>query len=360
MSRRHTPLDWLRGLVIVLMMLDHVRSFLAPMGANPTDLGSTTAGFFLIRWVTHLCAPVFVFLMGVSAALRLAVKSEDTPGFLAKRGLWLILLEISWVSFCWSWDWTATYLGVLWALGGSMVLLAMIARLPGRLVAMGGVVLMMLLEWVTIQPEHGFVQLWFQPGAMTILGHRIGGAYALLPWFAVAAVGFGTGSSIAEARPHRLTLTGLVMLGVFVLWRAFIGTDPNPWETQASMLMTIGDFINPSKYPPSLCFVLLTLGIGALLLAGPARRAGRLSRALQIYGRVPMFVYLVHLPLAHLMGNAYAMMTHGTGRVPAGEPVFVPTILAGWLLLTALLYPVCWWWDRIKRRRRDLRWLSYL
>ena len=138
MSRRHTPLDWLRGLVIILMMLDHVRGFLAPMGANPTDLESTTVGFFLVRWVTHLCAPVFVFLMGVSAALRLAVKSEDTPGFLAKRGLWLILLEISWVSFCWSWDWTATYLGVLWALGGSMVLLGMIARLPGRLVAVGG------------------------------------------------------------------------------------------------------------------------------------------------------------------------------------------------------------------------------
>ena len=244
------------------------------MGANPTDLESTTVGFFLVRWVTHLCAPVFVFLMGVSAALRLAVKSEDTPGFLAKRGLWLILLEISWVSFCWSWDWTATYLGVLWALGGSMVLLGMIARLPGRLVAVGGFGLMMLLEWVTIQPDHGFVQLWFQPGAMTILGHRTGGAYALLPWFAVAALGFGAGSSIVTTRPRRLALIGSVMLGVFMLWRAFIGTDPNPWETQASVLMTIGDFINPSKYPPSLCFVLLTLGVGALLLAGPARRAG--------------------------------------------------------------------------------------
>ena len=118
---------------------------------------------------------------------------------------------------------------------------------------MGGVGLMMLLEWVTIQPEHGFeVQLWFQPGAMTILGHRIGGAYALLPWFAVAALGlWDVGSSIAEARPHRLTLTGLVMLGVFMLWRAFIGTDPNPWETQASMLMTIGDFINPEGIHPA-------------------------------------------------------------------------------------------------------------
>ena len=105
LSRRHTPLDWMRGLVIVLMTLDHLRGFIAPSGANPTDLDSTTLAFFLVRWVTHLCAPVFVFLMGVSAAIRLSAKPDGARAFLVKRGVWLIVLEVSWISFCWSWDW---------------------------------------------------------------------------------------------------------------------------------------------------------------------------------------------------------------------------------------------------------------
>ena len=342
------------------MILDHIRGFIAPSGADPTDFGSTTVGFFLVRWVTHLCAPIFVFLMGVSAALRLSMKPDDTPQFLIKRGLWLIVLEISWVSFCWSWDWTTTYLGVLWALGGSMVLLALVARYPGGAVAASGLGLLMFLEIAAIKPDHGFVQLWFQPGAMTILGHRVGGAYALLPWFAVASVGFGMSSVVVRAGRRELRAVGVAMLALFFLWRRFAKTDPNQWEVQASLALTVADFMNPSKYPPSLCFVLLTLGIGALLLAGPARREAGLNRGLQVYGRVPMFVYLIHLPLAHLMGNAYAMLTYSAARVPAGEPVSVPVILAAWLLLIVLLYPLCSWWDGIKRRRRDLRWLSYL
>ena len=296
----------MRGLVIILMALDHTRGFIAPSGANPTDFDSTTLGFFLVRWVTHLCAPTFVFLMGVSAALRLAAKPADTRAFLVKRGLWLIVLEMTWISFCWTWDWTTTYLGVLWALGGSMVLLAAVTRLPAKAVTALGLGILVILELITVQPGHGFFQLWFQPGAMTVLGHRIGGSYALLPWFAVAALGFGLSRWLVVASRQRLMATGALMLGAFVVLRAFAGTDPDPWSTQSTLSMTVADFLNPSKYPPSICFVLLTLGVGALLLAGPARRDGWLSRALQVFGRVPMFVSLIHLPLAHLLGNAYA------------------------------------------------------
>lgn len=360
LSRRHTPLDWMRGLVIVLMTLDHLRGFIAPSGANPTDLGSTTLAFFLVRWVTHLCAPVFVFLMGVSAAIRLSAKPDGTRAFLVKRGVWLIALEVSWISFCWSWDWSATYLGVLWALGGSMVLLSLVTQVSGWLVAVGGGGMLVLLEVVPVHPSPGFFQLWFQPGAMTILGHRIGGAYALLPWFAVAAVGFGLSRGIVNAGRRTLLAAGITMLSAFILLRSVAGTDPDPWTTQATPLMTVADFVNPSKYPPSLCFVLLTLGVGALLLSGPARGQGWLSRVLQVYGRVPMFVYLVHLPLAHLMGNAYASLLYGAARVPADQPVSVPVILGAWVLLVVLLYPLCAWWDGLKRRHRERAWLSYL
>ena len=360
MNRRYTALDWMRGLVIILMALDHVRGFIAPSGSNPTDFESTTLAFFSVRWVTHLCAPVFVFLMGVSAALRLAAKPDDTRQFLFRRGLWLIFLEMSWISFCWSWNWTATYLGVLWALGGSMILLTLVVRSSGRAAVWLGLGLLVFLEIVTVQPGHGFFQLWFQPGAMTVLGHRIGGAYALLPWFAVAAVGFGLGRAVADAGPLTLLKAGLGMLCTFTVLRAVTWTDPDPWETQDSLMMTVADFINPSKYPPSVGFVLLTLGVGALLLAGPARGEGWFSRGLQVYGRVPMFVYLVHLPLAHLLGNAYARAVHGQMRVPAGEPVSIPLIIGAWLVLVLILYPLSAWWDGIKRRHRDKPWLSYL
>ena len=150
------------------------------------------------------------------------------------------------------------------------------------------------------------------------------------------------------------------MLSAFILLRSVAGTDPDPWTTQATPLMTVADFVNPSKYPPSFCFVLLTLGVGALLLSGPARGQGWLSRVLQVYGRVPMFVYLVHLPLAHLMGNAYASLLYGAARVPADQPVSVPVILGAWVLLVVLLYPLCAWWDGLKRRHRERAWLSYL
>jgi len=350
----------LRGLVIVLMALDHVRGFVAPSGADPTNWETTTFAFFLVRWVTHLCAPTFVFLMGVGAALRYQHKAEDMRSFLVKRGLWLIVLEVTWVSFAWSWDITRTNLGVLWSLGGAMILLAPFVRVPHRWLACWGGVLVVGLEFANIQPAAGPLRILFQPTSMNVFGHSVGGAYVLLPWFGVALLGWGLGPWLTQARPKVLLRTGLGMLVGFCAYRSLQWTDPDVWASQSRWSMTTADFLNPSKYPPSICFLLLTLGVALLLLAGPARGRGGISSVIQTFGRVPMFFYLIHLPFAHLVGNAYAWLSHGTARVPGTEMLSIATILIAWFVVVLLLWPVCTRWDAFKRSRRDLKWLRYL
>ena len=342
------------------MALDHVRGFIAPVGANPTDFANTTELFFLVRWVTHLCAPTFVFLMGVSAALRYERGPLGSRRFLVQRGMWLIALEISWVSFSWGWDVTQTYLGVLWALGGSMVLLAGLVGLPSLWTfALGGASIV-ALELLAITPDPGFTQILFQPGHMVLLGHRVGSAYALLPWFGVAALGWGLAPWLVRASKRSLGIAGGTSLCIFIVYRWLQWTDTNPWTVQSRLGLTVADFLDPSKYPPSLAFVLLTLGVALLLLAGPCRRKGWVNQALNVFGRVPMFFYLLHLPLAHGLANGFAWLSYGMPRVPGTEAVSIPTILLAWLVVLALLWPVCQRWDQLKRQRKDIWWLRYL
>jgi uncharacterized membrane protein len=357
---RHRAFDELRGAVIVLMTLDHVRGFIAPAGSDPMNWDSTTVGFFLVRWVTHLCAPAFVLLMGAAAALRARSRPNGSTKFLVTRGLWLILLEATWVSFSWSWDPTQTYLGVLWALGGSMVLLAAVQHLPSRLVFGLGVVLLVALDAVGPQPEPGLLRLMVQPGSLSLFGHSVGYAYPLLPWFAVAAIGWGAVDGLMNTDPRRLRWCGLGLIAAFCVVRSLSGWEANPWEVQNTGAMTLADFLSPSKYPPGVAFVLLTVGAAILVLSGAHRRGGPLSRFVALLGRVPMMFYLVHLPLAHLVGNAYAWIQYGEARVPGTEPVSIPVILGAWLLVVALLAPLSVRWDALKRTRRDLWWLRYL
>ncbi len=358
--QRVGSLDVLRGLVIVLMALDHVRGFVAPAGMNPTNWETTTFAFFLVRWVTHLCAPTFVFLMGVGAALRYRSKPDDTRTFLLKRGVWLIALEVTWVSFSWSWDISKTNLGVLWSIGGSMMLLAPFVALRARSIAIMGALMVVGLEVLNFQPEFGPVRILFQPTSMNVFGHSVGGAYVLLPWFGVASLGWGLAPWLVGASRPQLARAGWMMLAAFASYRSLQWTDPDGWAQQGRWDMTVADFLNPSKYPPSICFVLLTLGAAVVLLAGPARRMGRAAQMLQTFGRVPMFFYLVHLPMAHLLGNGYAWVVYGSSRVPSTEPLSIATILISWLGLVFLLWPVCVRWDALKRARRDLKWLRYL
>ncbi len=358
-SDRFGPIDVLRGWVILLMALDHIRGFVAPSGANPTDWDTATFAFFLVRWVTHLCAPTFIFLMGVSAALRYRKKPDDMQSFLIKRGLWLILLELTWVSFSWSWDITQSNLGVLWSLGGAMLLLAPVIHLPAKWLATAGGLLVVGLELANVQID-GPLRILFQPTSVAVFGHRVGGAYVLLPWFGVALLGWGVAHWLVSASQSTLQRVGAALLLAFVVYRTPGATDPDPWVAQASPLMTVADFLNPSKYPPSICFVLMTLGAAALVLSVSMRSHGQIMNTVQTFGRVPMFVYLIHLPVAHLMGNAYAWLVYGTARVPATESVSVPFILGAWAVLLVVIWPLCKHWDQLKRGRPQWAWLRYL
>jgi uncharacterized membrane protein len=361
-TRRNSALDALRGLVIVLMALDHARGFIAPQGMGPENLQTTSLLFFLCRWLTHLCAPSFVLLMGVGVGLRRMHKPLQMESYLLSRGLWIVLLEILWVTFCFYWSIDRTYLGVLWALGGSMVLLAPLVRLPGRWLLLMGIALTILLDVLRLKggdvPVVGFL---FAPHGFEIASHRVHAAYALIPWLGVAMIGVGIGPWLARARSAVLGALGAGMLGLFALLRALQLGDPSSWSVHdRGTMFTAMDFLNPSKYPPSLDFLLLTLGAAMLLLSGPMRGEGRLSRWLSMFGRVPLFFYLLHLPLAHLLGNSWAWAMHGTARVPGDTPLSIPLILGAWIAVVVILWPACRAWRGLKQRRPDLKWLAYL
>lgn len=358
--RRNTAIDVVRGLVIVLMALDHVRGFFQPVGLGPTDLESTSPGFFFMRWITHLCAPLFVVLMGAGAGLRHSRRPQETARWLWTRGLWLIFLESTWVTFAWYWDPLQTYWGVLFALGGSMVLLALVHRLPPKLLLGLGLAITVLLAVLPITRDTPGVGVWLQPSQLTPFGHRIGVSYVLIPWFAVAAMGFGVARWLVQGRARAHLWVGLGMVGLAVLLRWFQLGDPSPWAVhERGPAITLLSFMNFSKYPPSLDFLLATLGLGLAMLGSIARGHTPVHSWLATLGRVPLFFYLVHLPFAHLAGNGFALLVHGGLRIPAGTPLSLPLILGAWVAVTAALTPVCVYWDRLKRRRKDLAWLAY-
>ncbi len=359
-DHRHGPLDALRGLVIVLMTLDHVRGFCTPAGASPTDLEATTLGFFFMRWVTHLCAPAFVFLMGAAAALRQDKRPDDMVRFLVTRGLVLIAFELTWVSFSWSWDPSYHYLGVLWALGASMLLLAPFVRAPRAALLALGLVGTVGLAAAAIESGTPGTGFWLHPGSLVVLGAKGRAYYAAVPGLLVAAVGWGTARWLVQTRGAVLAAVGAGAVATGLGLRILGVGNPRPWTVWDDPLRTALDVLHLDKYPPSLDFLLVFVGGSLALLALAKARRGWLLEWLQDLGRVPMFFYLVHLPLAHLAGNAVALAWFGTPRIPAAEPVRLWLVLAVWAGVVAVLTPACRAWGRLKAQRRDLWWLAYL
>ena len=361
-THRHSGLDVLRGLVIVLMTLDHARGFIAPAGMSPENLDTTTLPFFMSRWVTHLCAPTFVFLMGVGVGLRRQRKPHDMSGYLLSRGLWIVFLEVTWITFAFYWSLSRTFLGVLWALGGSMVLLAAMTRLSGRVLLWAGLLMTLTLDLLGLKgTDISAIGFLFAPHSFQIAGHWVHAAYALVPWLAVAMIGVGVGPALSQAKPRQIAKAGACTLGIFVVLRSLQLGDPRAWSSHPrGTMFTTMDFINPSKYPPSMAFLALTLGAAMLILAGMMGRRGALSNWLAMLGRVPLFFYLLHLPLCHGLGNLWAWSMHGVGRVPAQTPLSMPVILGAWGLAILILWPACAAWRRLKDQRPDLRWLAYL
>jgi uncharacterized membrane protein len=377
-AARTRSIDLLRGTVMVLMVLDHARDFFVGVGRGPTDLATTTFPLFFTRWVTHFCAPVFVLLAGVSAQLYARKRGVDQARrFLLTRGLWLILLELTIVRFAWIPDpfYRFVLLQVIWVLGWAMLALAALSYLPVRAVVAIGAVIVVGHNLLDVLDRGNFgalEPLWnlVHERAMLKLGaRRVFVSYPLLPWVGVIALGYGLGTWYtrpADQRQRLLRLTGVTAMLGFVALRALnIYGDPQPWSVQARSGFTLLSFLNCEKYPPSLLFLLMTLGPALLLLAEFERRFSRAPEQLVTFGRVPLFFYVAHLYLLRFTGAPLAVMRFGkTAFLPppghAGSPGFpLWAAYVAWLLALLLLYPICRWFARKKAESKSW-WLSYL
>jgi len=390
---RIPSIDALRGAIIIIMALDHVRDYtsFAAMSFSPTDLSRTTTTLFLTRWVTHVCAQVFALTAGVGAFLWYSHghTRAQLSRFLVTRGLWLMLLEITVLRFIllfqWQFHGALIFLTVFWMLGLSMVVLAALVHLPPKLlVALSLLVIAAHNLLDLIDPAHfgRLAPLWdilHQPAAIPFHGAIILVAYPLVPWVAVMAMGFCFGSILLWDAPRRqqfLLRLGLSLSGAFLVLRTWNHYgDPAPWSHQSSTLFTFLSFLNTTKYPPSLLFLLMTLGPAAIALAFFERVAFSSSNPLIVFGRVPFFFFLYHFSAAHLMAIVLGAIRYGPHHfllLPApsvGGPrqLFpqdygfgLPVVYLVWLAVIAISYPVCRWYAQLKQRRRDLWWLSYL
>jgi uncharacterized membrane protein len=389
---RNDAVDLLRGLVMVLMALDHVRDFFTDHPGDPTaQLATTTAGLFLTRWVTHFCAPVFVFLAGAGVFLA-GARGKSRPAlarFLVTRGLWLILVEATLVH--WGWFFDANYgfsvLQVIWVLGVSMICLAALIFLPLRALAAFGVALVVghnLLDGIHAASLGRWSWLWtllHERGLLRPFGLTLLVIYPVIPWVGVMAAGYAFGAVLtrpADERRRVLLRLGGALTLAFVVVRAINHYgDPLPWSSQRSPLFTAFSFLACTKYPPSLDYLLMTLGPAIALLGWlDGRLAGGATppwaRPFVTFGRVPFFYYVLHVPLLHGLAVALGVALLGPGAASAIAHKLtlpdaqgarfgfsLPVVYAAWLVVVLLLYPACRWFAGVKARHRSA-WLSYL
>ena len=386
--KRIDSIDITRGLVMVIMALDHVRDFMhsASMSQSPTNLETTTTLLFMTRWITHLCAPAFVFLSGVSAYISFKRNNNisGSRSFLLKRGLWLVILEFTFINFALWFDIRFRFMimEVISAIGLSFILLALLLKLPSRVIGVAGLIIIFghnLLQGISIpsNPVVIFItSVLFRPFLMQITpGFSFYTAYPLIPWLGIMLTGFACGELFgmpAEKRNKLLLRTGLAALLIFFIIRySNIYGDPSGWSVQKSSLFTFLSFINTTKYPPSLLFILLFLGILFIVLFISEKVKNRLTEILSVYGRVPLFYFVIHLFIIHslmfvmllLQGFSSKDMLFGAfdnGRPKTGGGVELPAIYLIWLCVVVILYPVCKWYGKYKFEHRDNELLRYL
>lgn len=394
-TSRHAGIDAVRGIAMVLMALDHVRDFVHAdaMAFAPDDLSRTSPVLFMTRWVTYFCAPAFLFIAGLSAQRRLAAtgSARGVAMFLATRGLWLVLLELTVFRFILDFRLFGTdplLVLVLTALGLSMLALApFVAALSARAIGVIGLAIVLLhnlldpiqaAQWGPLAPLWLFLH---QPGAFEVAGHAVAVGYPVLPWFGVLALGFAAGT-LYEATPAQrqraFAIAGALSLAAFIALRAAnVYGDPAPWSPQATQLFTALSFLGTTKYPPSLLFLLMTLGPALLALAWFERHPPSIRHPLAVIGRVPLFYYLAHFLLAHLLASFLAFARYGdfgmaflSGPFPSlgGAPETYPrdfgwplgVVYLAWAGVVLAMYPACVWFDRFKRRHKGAWWTGYV
>lgn len=392
-------MDVVRGVVMVLMALDHIRDYYAPTPFAVEDLARTTPALFFTRWVTHFCAPVFVLLAGTGAFLyrwRGERSRAELAWFLLTRGLWLVVLEFTVLHFVWWFTPDAAWLSspylivygqVIWAIGVSMVVLAGLVFLPIPVVATLAVAMIVghnLLDGWSFELtllDHGPQNMTVAQKIWAILhvptqfpiggGSYFGVVYPLVPWIGVMAAGFALGSVFrwdSARRRRTLFALGVGLCLAFVVVRGINAYgDPVPWSQQSIPLRTMMSFMNCEKYPPSLCFLLMTLGPPLIALAALERVQGPATRVLGVFGRVPLFYYVVHLAVVNATAGLYFFLRFGQPRwgikmyadYPLGYIWSLPLVYTVWAGVILVMYPVCRRFARFKRNSRA-RWVSYI
>ncbi len=389
MQKRIQSVDVLRGLVMVIMALDHTRDFFhsRAMVDNPLNLETTTVALFFTRFITHYCAPVFVFLSGTSAYLQRNKKSKaELSSFLMKRGLWLIFVEIVVINFLFSFDpgYHFVALQVIWSIGISMIILGLMVWLPLPAILVTGLVIVLghdLLDAFELSHKAPF-PLWYDlihhsGGHALNEHHNLFVMYPFLPWAGLMMLGYCVGvimrSENAWLRRRFLIGTGLAMLLFFIVvrWSNFYG-DPAPWSSQSTLLYTFLSFINVSKYPPSLLYICITIGPALIFLALFENTQNAFTRFISVYGRVPFFYYVLHFALIHSLSTiAFFMRGHsfeeGWNNTEAfskfsipGEGYPLAIVYLIWAFVFLSLYPLCKWYDRYRAAHKEKWWLSYL
>lgn len=388
---RISSIDLVRGIVMVIMALDHARDYfhLGAFNYNPTDLTTTYPALFFTRWITHYCAPAFVFLAGTSIYISSRKKSKQALSmFLLSRGLWLIVLEVVVIrfSFLFNFYYDVTFLQVIWVIGAAMICMAALIHLPYIAILVTGGILLLghnATDAIQLNPNQSGFVLWaflHQSGFIQIVeGVNIFVVYPLIPWLAIMMLGYCIGLIYEkgfdnERRLQILTRLGTGAILLFITLRfANVYGDPAPWTEQHSMMYTIMSFLNTTKYPPSLLYSLMTLGPVMLLLAMFEKyNVGSALRPFLVFGRVPLFYYILHFFLIHAISLFLFMNKTGKslseidfhfnqsfGGITAEGGYSLGWAYVGWMTVVLLLYPLCKWYNQYKSTHSHW-WLSYL
>lgn len=380
---RLDAVDLTRGVIMIIMALDHTRDYFGIPGQNPTNIATTTAALFFTRWITHFCAPVFFLLTGTGAYLSLRKQSPaQLSRFLLTRGLWLIFLEtvvIRCLAYQFNFDFKVTMLVVVWALGWSMIALSLLVRFPLAVPMIFGFSLIALHNaFDGGRLTNPLLVILHQPGfVLNTPEHVVFVSYPLIPWLGVTAIGFALGRIYDWEREKRrmfLLRVGVASCVAFLALRGInVYGDPARWSMQATNTLTTISFFNVTKYPPSLLFLLMTLGPALLLLRALDDVKPRLLTPALTFGRVPLFYFMLHFFFIHLLAVVVCLVRYGSAHwmfespdlgnypftAPPGWGFTLPVVYAVWISVVTIAYPFCKWFAAVKQRRKDA-WLSYL
>jgi uncharacterized membrane protein len=387
---RISSIDMLRGIVMVIMALDHARDFFHQGGFfyNPTDMNTTTPVLFFTRWITHYCAPTFVFLAGTSIYISAQRKpKKELSIFLLTRGLWLILLEVVVIRFSFFFNlyYDLTIFQVIWVIGASMVCMSLLIHLSPRIVLLLGLLLVFghnLTDSTQLQPGNALFPVWAmlrQTGFFEVApGKAFMVPYPLLPWLGIMLLGYCLGELYAKTfdpakRQKLLFRMGLAAVALFVLLRFINGYgDPAPWSVQKNGIFTFMSFVNVTKYPVSLMYTLMTLGPVLMILSWMEKANAGALKPFIVFGRVPLFYYVLHFYIIHAAAVVLFMYKSGSsfseldlhfnksfGGITAEAGYSLFWAYVGWLAVVLFLYPVCKWYNRYKSTH-GYWWLSYL